>query len=188
MQAVALDNVALSRDSSVHRGIIVSWRQRPGSFDSIFALSEAMDFPLRRYEGVNHPQAYGEGPAFQSLSRISYSAASPFLKMPSRRKITPPEDIQRALPLKQDVLPTTSLPIASDHPSTPSESPLQLLTLSDLTIYEARLKESVRANKERREQKFKPLRSVERVKMSRSYFRKLEEAIGDDALDLQYTL
>jgi len=63
-----------------------------------------------------------------------------------------------------------------------------MLTPSDLTVYEARLKESVLANKERREQKFIPLRNVERVHMPASYFRKLDEALGYDGFDLRYTL
>ena len=148
-----------------------------------------MDFSLHTgYEGFNPRQPSSQGPAFQSLSRTSYSTASPFLKPPSRRKITPPEDIQRAPLLKQNVLPTTSPPIASNHPATPPESPLEILTPSDLTIYEARLKESILANKERREQKFIPFNSVERVQMPASYFRKLDEAIGYDGLDLRYTL
>ena len=148
-----------------------------------------MDFLIHNeYEGWNSRQPSRQGPAFQSLSRTSYSTASSFLKMPSPRKITPPEDVQRAPLLKQNVLSTISPPIASNHPSTPPESPLEMLTPSDLTIYEARLKESVLANKERREQKFIPLHSVERVQMPASYFRKLDEAIAYDALDLQYTL
>ena len=148
-----------------------------------------MDFPLHSgYEGFNPRQPSGQGPAFQSLSRTSYSTASPFLKLPSRRKITPPEDIQRAPLLKQNVLPTTGPPIASNHPATPPKSPLEMLTPSNLIIYEARLKESVLANKERRTQKFIPFNSVERVQMPASYFRKLDEAIGDDGLDLRYTL
>ncbi|MCJ1350373.1 MAG: hypothetical protein MMC33_000354 [Icmadophila ericetorum] len=60
-----------------------------------------------------------------------------------------------------------------------------MLTPSDLTIYEARLKESVLANKERREQKLIPLRSVERVHMPASYFRKLDEALRCDGFDLR---
>ncbi|KAL9135267.1 MAG: hypothetical protein Q9175_003535 [Cornicularia normoerica] len=104
--------------------------------------------------------------------------------MPSRRNITPLEDVQRAPLLKQIVLPTTSPPISSNYPSTPPESPLEMMTPSDLTKYEARLKESVLANKERREPKFIPLRNVERVQMPACYFRKLEKAIGDDGLDL----
>ncbi|MCJ1339575.1 hypothetical protein MMC09_004865 [Bachmanniomyces sp. S44760] len=59
-----------------------------------------------------------------------------------------------------------------------------MLTSSDLITYETRLKESVLATKERREQKFTPLRSVERVHMPWSYFQKLYEVLGDDALDL----
>ena len=90
--------------------------------------------------------------------------------------------------LKQNVLPTTSPPIASNHPVTPPESPLEMLTPSDLIIYEARLKESVLANKEYRKQNFIPFNSVERVQMPESYFRKLDKAIGDDGLDLRYTL
>lgn len=62
------------------------------------------------------------------------------------------------------------------------------MTPSDLTTYEAKLKESVLANKERRNQKFIPLRDVERVQMPASYFRKLEDAIRYDELDFQYTL
>lgn len=148
-----------------------------------------MDFSLHsRYEGLHPRQPSGQGSAFQSLSRTSYSTASPFLEMPSRRNITLPEDVQRAPLLKQIVLPTTSPPISSNYPSTPPESPLEMMTPSDLTKYEARLKESVLANKERREPKFIPLRNVERVQMPACYFRKLEEAIGDDGLDLQYTL
>lgn len=63
-----------------------------------------------------------------------------------------------------------------------------MLTPLDLSMYETRLKESVLANKERREQKFIPLRSVERVHMPASYFRKLDEALGNDGFDLQYDL
>ena len=148
-----------------------------------------MDFPLHSgYEGLNPRQSSSQGLAFQSLSRTSYSTASLFRETPSRRKITPPEEVQRAPLLKQNVLPTISPPIASNHPATPPESPLDMLTPSDLTIYEARLKESVLANKERREQKFIPLHSVERVQMPASYFRKLDEAIGYDGLDYRYTL
>ncbi|KAK3175170.1 hypothetical protein OEA41_002416 [Lepraria neglecta] len=142
-----------------------------------------MDLRLHTgYEGFNPRQPSGQGPAFQSLSRTSYSTASPFLKPLSRRKITPPEDIQRAPLLKQNVLPTTSPPIVSNHPATPPKSPLEMLTPSDLTTYEARLKESILANKERRQEKFTPFNSVERVQMPASYFRKLDEAIGYDDL------
>ena len=63
-----------------------------------------------------------------------------------------------------------------------------MLTPLDLTTYEARLKEYVLATKERRKQKFIPFNSVERVQMPASYFRKLDKAIGDDGLDLRYTL
>ena len=63
-----------------------------------------------------------------------------------------------------------------------------MLAPSDLTIYEARIKESVLANKERREQNFIPLRRVERIQMPASYIRKLDEALGYDGLDLRYTL
>ena len=148
-----------------------------------------MDFPLHTgYDGLNPRQPSGQGPAFQSPSRTSYSTASLFPKLPSRRKITPSEDIRHAPLLKHNLLPTTSPPILSNHPATPPESPLKMLTLLDLTIYEARLKESVLANKERREQKFIPLRSVERVHMPASYFRKLDEALGYDGFDLRYTL
>lgn len=59
-----------------------------------------------------------------------------------------------------------------------------MLTPSHLSLYKARLKESVLANKERREEKFIPLRSVERVHMPSSYFRKLDEAVGYDGFDL----
>ncbi|KAK3169439.1 hypothetical protein OEA41_008822 [Lepraria neglecta] len=137
-------------------------------------------------KGFNPRQPSGQGPAFQSLSRTSYSTTSPFLKLPPRQKITLPEDVQRAPLLKQNVLPTTSPPIASNHLATPPESPLEMLTPSDLTIYEARLKESILANKERRKQKFIPFNSVERVQMPASYFRKLYKAIGDDGLDLRW--
>ena len=148
-----------------------------------------MDFPLHSgYEGINPRQPSSQDPAFQSLSRISYSTASPFEKMPSRRKITSSEDIQRAALLKQNALLTTSPLIVSNHPATPPESPLEILMSPDLTIYEARLKESVLANKERREQNFLPSHSVERVQMSESCFRKLDEAIDHDGLDLRYTL
>ncbi|KAK3171767.1 hypothetical protein OEA41_003851 [Lepraria neglecta] len=75
--------------------------------------------------------------------------------------------------------------MVSNHPATPPKSPLEMLTPSDLTTYEARLKESILANKERREQKFIPFNSVERVQMPASYFRKLDEAIGYDGLDLR---
>lgn len=146
-----------------------------------------MDFPLHNDEGVNPRQPSSQDSVNQSLFRTSYSTSSPFLTMPSRRKITPPEDVQRASFLKQDVLQTTT-PIASNHPTTPPESPLEILMSSDLTIYEARLKESVLANKERREQNFIPSHSVERVQMAASCFRKLDEAIGHDGLDLRYTL
>ena len=148
-----------------------------------------MDFPLHTgYEGFNPRQPSSQGPAFQSLSRTSYSTASPILKLPSRRKITPPEDIQRVPLLKQNVLPTTSPPIASNHPATPPESPLEILTPSDLTIDEARLKEYVLATKERRKQNSTPFNSMERVQMPASYFRKLDKVFGDDGLDLRYTL
>ena len=148
-----------------------------------------MDVALHSgYEGINPRQPSSQDPAFQSLSRTSCSTASPFEKMPSRRKITPSEDIQRAPLLKQNALSTTSPPVASNHPATPPESPLEMVMSSDLTIYEARLKESVLANKERREQNFIPSHSVERVQMSASCFRKLDEAIGRDGLDLRYTL
>ena len=63
-----------------------------------------------------------------------------------------------------------------------------MLAPSDLRIYESRLKEGVLANKERKEQNFIPLRSVERVHMPASYFRKLDEALGYDGIDLRYTL
>ena len=145
-----------------------------------------MDIPLHnRYDGFNPRQPSGQSPAFQSLYRTSYSTASPF---PSRRKITPPEDVRHAPVLKHNLLPTTSPPVLSNHPATPPESSLKMLTPSNLTIYEARLKESVLANKERREQKFIPLRSVERVHMPASYFQKLDEALGYGELDFQYTL
>ena len=145
-----------------------------------------MDFRLYNgYDGLNPRQPSGQSPAFQSLSRTSYSTASPFL---SRQKITPSEDVRHAPVLKHNLLPTTSPPVLSNHPATPPESPLKMLTPSNLTIYEARLKESVLANKECREQKFIPLRGVERVHMPASYFRKLDEALGYDGFDLQYTI
>ena len=148
-----------------------------------------MDFGIHTgYEGFNPRQPSSQGPAFQSLSRTSYSTPSPFLKLPSPQKITPLGDIQRAPLLKQNVLPTTSPPIASNYPATPPESPLKMLTPLDLTTYEARLKECVLATKEHRKQKFIPFNSVERVQMPASYFRKLDKAISDDGLDLRYTL
>ena len=143
-----------------------------------------MDFLLHSgYEGLNPRQPSWQGPAFQPSSRTSYPTASP----PSRRKITPPEDVQRAPFLKQNVLPTISPTITSNHPATPPESPLKMLTPPDLALYEARLKESVLANKEHREQNFIPSRSVERVLMPATYFQSMEKAIGGDELDLQYT-
>ena len=148
-----------------------------------------MDFPIHNgYEGLNPRQPLGQGPAFQWHHRTSHSTTSRFPKLPSGRKITPLEDARHIPLLKHNLLPTTSPPVLPNHPATPPESPLEMLTPSDLTLYEARLKESVLANKERREQKHIPLRNVERVHMPASYFRKLEEAIGDDALDLRYTL
>jgi len=148
-----------------------------------------MDFPLsNEYESFNPRQPSGRGLTFQSLSRTYCSTSSPSPKMPSRRKITPPEDVQRAPLLKQNVLSTASPPIASNHPATPPESPLEILMPSDLTRYEARFEESVLANKERRGWKFIPLHSVERVQMPASYFRKLDEVLGCNELDFRYTL
>lgn len=60
------------------------------------------------------------------------------------------------------------------------------LTPSNIAGYEARLKDGVLANKERGEQNFIPLQSVERFKIPSVYFQKLEEALGYDGLDLQY--
>ena len=146
-----------------------------------------MDFPLHSgYEGFNPRQPSGQGPAFQPFSKTS-STASPFLKLPSRRTITPLEDFQRAPLLKQKVLPNTSPAIAPNHLATSAESPFKILAPSDLPIYEARLKECVLANKERRDPKFTPSRNVERIQMPASYFRNLEEAIGCEP-DLRYTL
>lgn len=105
----------------------------------------------------------------------------------SGRNITPPEDGQHGHLLKLDLLTTTSPPVLSNHPATPPENPPEMLKLSDLTIYEAKLKESVLTNKERRNPKFIPLRNIERIRMPANYFRKLENAIGYDGLDLQYT-
>ena len=145
-----------------------------------------MDFPLHSgYEGFNPRLPSGQGPAFQPFSRTS-STASPFLKLPLRRTI-PLEDVQRAPLLRQKVLPNTSPPIAPNHLATSPESPFKILAPSDLPIYEARLKECVLANKERRDPNFTPLRNVERIQMSASYFRNLEEAIGCE-LDFRYTL
>lgn len=148
-----------------------------------------MNFPSHNgHDGLNPVPPPGQGLAFQSSPRTAYSTASPFPKLPSRSKITSSEDIrQPPLVKKHNLLPTTS-PRVLSHPATPPESPLEMLTPSDLTTYEAKLKESVLANKECRVQKFKPLRGVERVHMPASYFRKLDEAIGYDGLDLRYTL
>ena len=146
-----------------------------------------MDIPLHnRYDGINSRQSSSQGPALQSLSRTPYTTASPFSKLPSRRKIIPPEDVRHAPLLKHSLLPTANPPAPSNHPATPPENPLEMLTPSTLSIYEARLKESVFANKERREQKFIPLRDVERVHMPASYFRKLDKVLGPDGDDLQY--
>jgi hypothetical protein len=148
-----------------------------------------MDFPLHHgYEGLNPCQPLSQGSAIQSHHRASRSTASVFSKLPSERKFTPLEDARHVPLLKNNLLPTTSRPVLPNHPATPPKSPLEILTPSDLTIYKARLKESVLANKERREQQHIPLRNVERVSMPASYFQMLEEAIGDDALDLRYTL
>lgn len=76
--------------------------------------------------------------------------------------------------------------IVSNHPATPPENPIKVFTPSDLTIYEARLKECVRANKERKEPNFRPLESVERFEMSATCFKKLEDALDYDGLDFQY--
>lgn len=147
-----------------------------------------MDFPSHNgYEGLNPYKPSGQGPAFQSLSRTSYSPASPFPQLSSRRKITPPEDVQHTPLLKHDLLPTTSPPSPSNHPATPPKSLFDTLTLSDFTIYEAKLKESVLSNKERRKQKFIPLREIERVRMPAHYFRELEDTIGY-GIDFRYTL
>lgn len=61
-----------------------------------------------------------------------------------------------------------------------------MLTPSNLTLYEAKLKECVLANKQDRDPKFTPLCSVERVHMPASYFRMLEEVLGDAQDDLRY--
>lgn len=83
---------------------------------------------------------------------------------------------------------TTSPPIALNHLANPPESPLELLAPPDLSRYEARFEESVLATKERRERKFIPLHSAERVQMPASYFQKLDEVLGHGELDLRYTL
>lgn len=144
-----------------------------------------MGFPFHNgHDGFNPRQPSDQGPALQSLSRTSYSSASSISNLPSRPKITPPEDVRHAPPVKLSILPTTSPTIPSNHPATPPESPLEILTPSDLLIYEARLQDSVLANKERREQKF----NVERLHMPQSYFSKLDEALDYGESDFQYTL
>lgn len=100
--------------------------------------------------------------------------------MPSRRKVTPPDEAP--------LLKTTSPPILLNRPATPPESPLEIMRPSDLPVYVARFKECVLANKARREQKFIPWRNVERVHMPAGYLRKLDEVLGDDRLDLMYIL
>ena len=78
------------------------------------------------------------------------------------------------------------MPAESLFDSSPYLTTLEMLTPSDLTKYEARFKESVLANKERRERNFIPLRDVERVRMPASYFRKLDEALGCGEPDSRY--
>ena len=149
-------------------------------------MPETMEFPSHEYKSFNPRQPSGQGPAFQPLSTTHYSTTSPLLKMPSPRKITPPENVQRASLLKLNILSTTNHPIASNHPATPPESPFKTTPL-DLTRYKARFEECVLANKERKEQKFIPLHYVERVQMPASYFQKLDETLGSGELDYRYS-
>ncbi|KAK3174165.1 hypothetical protein OEA41_001409 [Lepraria neglecta] len=64
-----------------------------------------------------------------------------------------------------------------------------MLTPSDLITYEARLKESVLANKERRKQKFIPFNSVERVQMPdlRSEVARQMHVIGNQTVGAAFT-
>ena len=145
-------------------------------------MPEAMEFTLHEYERFSPRQPSGQGSAFQPSSTTHFSTSSSFLKMPSPRKITPPEDAQRASP---NILSAASHPIASNHPATPPQSPFKTTPL-DLTRYEARFQECLLANKERREQKFMPLHYVERLRMPASYFTKLDEALGSAEVDHRY--
>ena len=139
------------------------------------------------YEGFHPRQPISQGSAFQSLSTNPYFTPSPSVKMPSRRKVTPPEDVQRSSLLKQNVSTTANPPIRPNYPATPPQSPLQQLTPSDLKTYEARFKECILAKKQRRKSKFIPLYDTERLQMSRTYFQKLYQVLDSGESDYWYT-
>ena len=136
-----------------------------------------MEFPLHTgYEDFSFCRP-SHGPTFHSLSRTSESTTNGYSpKMPSARKLSPPEDHQRSDLEKKKTLSLMS-PTTPTSPPTP---PGSFRTLSPMGVrrYEVMLQEGFNARKERRAMGFTPVCRVERVPMSWRGFWKLYEAVG----------